>query len=144
MFVSRGCQLAMVVCGLMVLGCSSSSDSGKLPIIRVRGVVQVDGKPVGPARMQLLSEGDSKLPPVSGTVDKDGNFTLTTYAPQDGAPAGKYKVTLSPDVTNFAPIPESTPLDIEISKSETSPTWKFTGTGKTASSPLAPPPGMGR
>jgi len=125
---------------LSVTGCSKSVDPNHLPTVAVRGVVNVDGKAVGPARMQLLADPGLKLPPVSGNVDKDGKFTLTTYQPDDGAPAGKYKVTLSSDVTNFAPIPEAQPLDVEISASDRNPTWKFVGTGKTAGSPLPPPP----
>jgi hypothetical protein len=40
-----------------------------------------------------------------GRVDESGNFTLTTYEPNDGAPAGQYTVTV------FWQRPQTNPYD---------------------------------
>jgi hypothetical protein len=49
--------------------------------------------------------------PASGTTDKDGNFTLSTFAQDDGAVAGTHVVTVKKlSLQPAGPIP---PADIE-------------------------------
>jgi hypothetical protein len=60
-------------------------------------MVTVDGKPASGAHVTLHPVADVGLGAVtpSGVGSPDGSFELTTYAPADGAPAGKYHVTVS-------------------------------------------------
>lgn len=67
------------------------------------GIVNVGGNPAKGAMLTLHPSGDSKLGMVTphGVADENGLFILTTYTNADGAPAGKYKVTVSwADVIN--------------------------------------------
>jgi ribosomal protein S27AE len=67
----------------------------RLSVYKVEGVVLFQGEPASGARVTLFPEFNKKhryFP--SGKVGPDGKFQLTTYAPDDGAPAGRYKVTI--------------------------------------------------
>ena len=79
----------------------------------VSGRVQTtDGEPAGYVRVtlhssKLVSDGDPFRP--SAMTDDDGNFRLTTYETDDGAPQGNYAVTFrwaKPQKTLFDPIPK--------------------------------------
>lgn len=59
----------------------------------VSGTVRLDGKPLAGATVVFHSESDKELRP-SAVTDAEGNFKLTT-SNKDGAPAGKYRVTIS-------------------------------------------------
>jgi hypothetical protein len=89
----------------------------------------MDGKGYGPANLILVPVVDNPNqkpapPSASGQVDKDGHFTLTTFTAGDGAPAGKYTVTLMPSLAGNPepPIPSryttvrSSGLDVTIEK----------------------------
>jgi hypothetical protein len=68
---------------------------GKPKPYPTEGVVLYKGKPAVGARVTLFPEKLSKqsfFP--TGVVKEDGTFKLTTYAPDDGAPAGNYQVTV--------------------------------------------------
>ena len=72
---------------------------GKLPVFPVKGTVLLDGKPLANANlvfhaMTPLPKDASRILP-RGRTSEDGGFTLTTYTDNDGAPAGKYRVTVS-------------------------------------------------
>jgi hypothetical protein len=62
----------------------------------VKGQVLLDDRPVGNALVVLhpqdRTEGASVLS--YARTDSDGRFTVSTYEPFDGAPAGKYAVTV--------------------------------------------------
>jgi hypothetical protein len=63
----------------------------------VTGKVTVDGKPLAGATVvfHAVDKANFKweeLP--QGTTDANGKFTLFTYEPGDGAPAGEYKVAV--------------------------------------------------
>lgn len=79
----------------------------------VSGRIQtVDGEPASYVRVtlhssKLVAEGDPFRP--SAMTDDDGNFQLTTYETDDGAPLGSYAVTFrwaEPQKTLFDPIPK--------------------------------------
>lgn len=79
--------------------CASSCarrNSGELPVFPVSGQVSCDGKPTPGAMVVLypIDDPDQKRPHPWGTVDRDGNFRLTTYRANDGAPAGDYIATV--------------------------------------------------
>jgi hypothetical protein len=72
-----------------------ASCSGRIPVYPVSGKVLFQGRPAQGAVVQFHpQEGtDTTLAP-RGEVDADGTFRLTTYQHQDGAPAGRYAVTV--------------------------------------------------
>jgi hypothetical protein len=127
----------------LLAGCSGSSTKGQLPTLAVSGVVKIDGQPSGRAMLQLTPQStDGKAPGASGMVDDNGKFTLQTYAPGDGIPAGTYTVGLAPDYGKFKPVPAVDPLTVQIDKSKPDLELNFKPTGK---GPVGlPPPGMER
>ncbi|MBR9804003.1 hypothetical protein GYB59_20955 [bacterium] len=94
----QGC---LVACLIGLSGCGSDWQASTYP---ARGIVSINGLPPAGAIIQLHPTGDSvdvrKSVPWA-LVEEDGTYTLTTYEPGDGAPAGEYAVTIkwSPDVT---------------------------------------------
>jgi hypothetical protein len=73
--------------------------TGKLPVHLVTGSLAMNGEPMVDAMLQFhpltkLPADASKIQP-HANVDSEGNFHLTTYAAHDGAPAGRYAVTVS-------------------------------------------------
>jgi hypothetical protein len=84
-----------VLCAILVLaycGCS-----GRKPVYPVAGrVVDAGGKPVPGATVifcPIENLFDNANKP-AGWADDEGNFSLTTYDQEDGAPAGEYVVTV--------------------------------------------------
>jgi hypothetical protein len=86
--------LAVALLGLI---CSSCSKNEHLPVYSVQGQVLVDGKPAEQAVVALHSLDEDpikhRISP-TGVVDASGNFSLSTYAMGDGAPAGDYGVSI--------------------------------------------------
>jgi hypothetical protein len=78
---------------LFVMGCRSDPRPTLVPI---SGQVFVDNRPATNAVVWLHpiepSEFGTRRP--HGTVDREGNFDITTYIPKDGAPAGRYRVSI--------------------------------------------------
>ncbi len=81
--------------GLPSLGCYSGSPStipGRSPTIPVQGVITLDNEPVADATVMFFCK---KLRITSyGKTNENGEFSLTTYDPEDGAPEGRYVVTV--------------------------------------------------
>lgn len=82
---------------LVVAGCSQSDD-GRMQVYPVTGKVTVGGQPAEGAEVVFYGatpdlKGPGTIPPV-GTTDANGEFSLTSYEPDDGAPAGKFQVTV--------------------------------------------------
>ncbi len=69
------------------LGCSR--------LVKVKGVVKLDGVPVEGAGVVFAREGDEGRPAI-GQTDSEGVFVLTTFRDGDGVPRGDYKVTIIP------------------------------------------------
>jgi hypothetical protein len=67
------------------------------PTFQVRGRVFFGGKPATGARVLLWGLDDQKLYGLCphATVETDGTFRATTYKTGDGAPAGRYALTLT-------------------------------------------------
>ncbi len=75
-------------------GVSTASRRECLP---VRGRVYVDGRPASGAAIAFYSHNprNNRYTQVADArVQKDGSFLLSTYTPNDGAPAGDYVVTV--------------------------------------------------
>ena len=69
------------------IGCGSKSIAGRDPVYPVSGKVIYKGEPVTGADLTFLSEGKKRS--AFARTDEQGRFRLTTFAPNDGAVAGK-------------------------------------------------------
>lgn len=72
-------------------GCSSGPDDSP-ETVAAKGTVTVDGTPMAGLSVAFIPES-GKL--ATGKTDEQGNFTLMTNAPGDGAMVGNYTVAIS-------------------------------------------------
>lgn len=81
----------MTVC--VVIGCSGEK---RIPTFPVTGkVVTADGSPVDHALVVLHPQSsNATAPKPRGTTQADGSFEVSTFNTADGAPEGKYQVTI--------------------------------------------------
>jgi len=75
------------------LGCGSKP--GTAPTAKVTGTVTYKGQPADGASVAFVPDGGQGGRPASGTTDGSGKFTLSTFAPSDGAIPGKHKVLIT-------------------------------------------------
>jgi hypothetical protein len=85
-----GCVLLALLCGLGG-GCGGSD--GRIETFPVKGQVLIKGRPVTNGSIVFTST-DPTATGAIGRLDQDGRFSLMTYEPDDGAPAGEYKVVV--------------------------------------------------
>jgi len=83
--------LAALVILVGVAGCGRSGPA----MLRVTGVVVTDDGPLADAEVMFIPTGGR---PASGRTDDGGRFTLSTFAPGDGAVLGEHVVTVSKEV----------------------------------------------
>jgi hypothetical protein len=78
---------------LVAVGCGGEKRKSVYP---VHGKVLVAGKPAARALVVFhpLDDPDPNARCSTAEVAEDGTFTLSTYSAEDGAPAGKYAVTV--------------------------------------------------
>lgn len=83
---------------LLFFGLTSCSSREPWELVyRVTGTLTYEGEPVSDALIVLVpnhSEFPTKVVPRAKT-DEDGSFVVGTYRPDDGAPAGDYKVVVT-------------------------------------------------
>jgi hypothetical protein len=86
----------VLLAALTAAGCGESgvSSQEKLQPVPVSGRVAYRGKPLGNVAV-IFQSIDGKVS-ATGTTDASGAFRLTTFAADDGAPPGSYKVTVAP------------------------------------------------
>jgi hypothetical protein len=71
------------------------------PVFPVKGkVTDADGKPIAGAlvvfsRLKTNPEDTNEVASALGTTDQNGEYNLTTYESDDGAPEGEYVVTIT-------------------------------------------------
>src|SRR5262245_25660211 len=87
-----------MVLALSVLGCSKTK-SGRIPVYPTSGKVTLKGQPIEGADLVFYASspeltGPGTVPPVAVT-DASGIFHLRSYDPDDGAPRGKFNVTIT-------------------------------------------------
>lgn len=91
-------RLAAWVAALSFVSASVSCSSGeeRVPVFPVSGRIYVQDKPAEGAFVVFVPENEAaaKHPRPHATVEKDGSFALRTYGERDGAPAGKYIVSV--------------------------------------------------
>jgi hypothetical protein len=96
---------ALLAGGIAAAGCSRSRRQrgpARMPTVPAGGVVTHRGKPVAKASVVFLHEGGSAS--AVGTTDAEARFALTTYSRDDGAPVGKYRMTVAMvDTTEIEP-----------------------------------------
>jgi hypothetical protein len=87
-------SIVAMVLAIALAGCSKTNDH--LPTFPVSGSLFVGGQPAAGATIHLNAVGDAELGKLvpHATVDADGSFRLTTFSTADGAPAGRYALTV--------------------------------------------------
>lgn len=91
-------------------GCSAESEGP--PTVPVAGKLLVDGQPAAGAQVIFhpadSHDFDRRGSRPTGRVTADGTFQMTTYQPNDGAPAGDYVVTVywAQDPESLEPSPD--------------------------------------
>lgn len=85
--------LTLLLCASLV-GCQEEESEERIPVYPVRGKVTFQGAPVAGADVSFFPSPSHGGPSSRGVTDAQGNFTLTTYVRDDGAPAGTYRVTI--------------------------------------------------
>jgi hypothetical protein len=87
----------IVFLALAALGCSKTKD-GRLKVYPTSGKVTANGQPVEGAKVVFYGTTPDLSPqgtaPPVGQTDSSGEFRLRTYDPEDGAPVGKFNVTV--------------------------------------------------
>jgi hypothetical protein len=87
-----------VMLGIVLLLAGASCGGGAKPVFPVNGKVFYQGKPTHKAIVWLHPENPSdstKSTPPRGVVQQDGSFQISTFQPNDGAPPGRYRVSIS-------------------------------------------------
>lgn len=83
---------------LAALACSACGDSEqtRVPVFKAKGKVYLRNQPTVGALVIFhpANPADTTSPRPVGRVGPDGSFTLTTFAQDDGAPAGMYDVSI--------------------------------------------------
>jgi hypothetical protein len=87
------CYVATPFLLALVVGCSGEPQ--RPAVYPVTGQVLFDGRPAAGAVVSFHAKGTTgQFPTPSAKADGRGNFTLTTYQAEDGAPQGDYVVTV--------------------------------------------------
>ena len=73
----------------VLVGCGSRGPT----LVRVRGTVTLDGKPVEGAAVMFMPKFEGR--PATGTTAADGSFTLSTPPTGAGALVGQHAVTVT-------------------------------------------------
>jgi len=84
--------------GLLFAGCGpgAEGDAGRKPLFKVNGKITMSGGPVANAMVSFSPK--NKQPVATGRTNTDGQFTLTTYDPGDGAAEGDYVVLVTKEL----------------------------------------------
>jgi hypothetical protein len=89
----RRCFTVLAVCGLVVMTSCGPDDDGLGKRYPVSGNVTYNGNPLEKGSISFVPD-DPKGVGASGAVES-GSYTLSTGGNEDGARAGKYKVTIT-------------------------------------------------
>jgi hypothetical protein len=78
---------------VFIAGCGGTAGPVCHP---VRGQVRWNGQPLAEAQVVFHPQfsADEKFPQPIGQTDAQGNFALSTFQPNDGAPEGQYVITV--------------------------------------------------
>jgi hypothetical protein len=127
---------------LLVAACLaiSSCGPGRPRLYPVRGQVLFHNRPAEGATviLQPLDNSDPSAPRPSGEVGSDGWFTLSTFAPGDGAPAGDYVAVVVWFDKNAVPDPDTGEIRNRLSEIYSSSSSPLRVTVKEEATELAP------
>jgi hypothetical protein len=103
-----------VVVAALAVGAAGCGSGNKT--VPVKGTVTLDGKPISLALVMFVPGKEGGMM-AQGVTDKNGEFELTTYKPNDGALPGDYQVTVTkveeaPTVNVSDLPPNMTPAEI--------------------------------
>ena len=89
-------QYLLLVLGMVLTICCGCQHENQIPLYAVQGQVYVDSQPAEGALVVLhaLHDNPTNAPQPRGFVDKNAHYQLSTRSRHDGAPAGKYAVTV--------------------------------------------------
>jgi hypothetical protein len=94
----RRSLLFLGIASWVVAASGCGDDGDRIQVYPVEGKVLVNGQPAQGATVALYPTSsalaEARLPPPTGTVDANGEFRLTSYESNDGAPAGEFQVTI--------------------------------------------------
>lgn len=91
--LSRGVRFVVLV--VLAMGLASCGRGDRKAVYPVRGKVFFKGRAAEGAWVTLVPlDGDANVPRPGAQVKRNGSFRLSTYANYDGAPAGRYAVTI--------------------------------------------------
>lgn len=93
-FIYRWIAIGSCLLLLGVAGCGQKEPAVKL--VPASGKLTAGGKPLANVVVGLHGQGGRI---VTGTTNESGEFALGTFKPGDGAPPGRYRVTLAPGPT---------------------------------------------
>jgi uncharacterized lipoprotein YmbA len=88
--------LRLLPLGVLVALAGCGSGEKRQPTFEVVGKVTDGSKPVANAQVVFhpVDATDQNVPKPTGRTDETGTFRLTTYDGFDGAPAGRYRVSV--------------------------------------------------
>ena len=91
-----GKVLTATLCSLSLTLTGCGDANSQLPVFPVQGTVALKGKVLANALVVLhpFDTSDPRATACRATTDANGNFTMSTYKANDGAPEGDYKVTV--------------------------------------------------
>ena len=89
--IQRFRWLVLAFGALMSSGCGSGEE--RPPVYQVTGTVTRNGTPLEGAVVTFSPAEAGRA--ASGTTDASGKYTLTTWAKDDGAELGRYRVTIT-------------------------------------------------
>jgi len=95
--VRPGQAATVTVAPLLLLMCSAcGGDADRKPLFPAEGKVIYQAKPAEGAIVFLhpVAGAEPTAARPHGTVQSDGTFRLSTYLPDDGVPAGTYRVAV--------------------------------------------------
>lgn len=97
--MTRRC-FTLLVAGLLLSGCQQQLGPPKLPqTYPVRGKLLLDGKLPPPCGVRLVQLKKKLALGASGDVAKDGTFSLSAFAGQEGVAPGHYVLIVQPAPT---------------------------------------------
>lgn len=126
--------LVVLVWGAISLGRGRGPE--RMAVHPLTGTLVFEGQPAAGAAIVLYPQDPSISVRPRASVNDDGTFAVTSYEPEDGAPAGNYKVTVEwrrpvagqvsggddlppPNVLPSAyAVPQTTPLKVSVKEGE--------------------------
>jgi hypothetical protein len=103
--LSSARPLTAALCLITLIGCGSKGGKNNVP---VSGRVTLDGEPLttgGQVSFIPFDQGAGASETIGGTIDPSGGYKVFSGG-KEGAPPGRYKVTVSPSMT---PVKDSGP-----------------------------------